>query len=268
LPSLHELQRALGAALLCGESAEIAPYVVANGIEPAARVRIYRNNVRENFLATLRATYPVIERLVGADYFRQMAFEFQEGFPSSSGNLHHVGERLPEYLEGRFASSEYAYLPHVARLEWAYQEVLVASEHAAFDVARLQQIAPADYPHLIFHLHPSARLVASRYPILEIWRANQADSADRDRLIDLRSGGEHLLLLRTAHDVELRALDPAEFAFVTSIANGTSLALAAQAAAESGEFDVGTSLRRLVAAGAVVDFTLPEADPTVSGESQ
>jgi len=40
MPSLHDLQRAFGAALSFGDGAAIEPHVVPNGIEPGARLRI------------------------------------------------------------------------------------------------------------------------------------------------------------------------------------------------------------------------------------
>lgn len=209
MPSLHELQRAFGSALLNGGSAAIESHVHANGIEPAARIRIYRNNTRENALAALRAAYPVLERLVGEDYFGQLALDYCERFPSPSGNLHYLGERLPAYLAQRFEDTEYRYFPDVARLEWAYQEVLVAADHAPLDVDRLRLFAPADYPRLVFRLHPAARLVESEFPVLRVWSANQP-AADTHEVIDLGGGGENVLLLRTAHAVELRRLDSAE----------------------------------------------------------
>lgn len=262
MPSLHEVQRAFGTALLYGDSAALEPYVFANGIAPAARVRIYRNNTQENFLATLRASFPVVERLVGIDYFRQMAFDYRKRFPSSSGNLHHVGENLPTYLARRFESTQHDYLQDVARLEWAHQEVLVAADHEPLEIERLQQVAPLQYPHLVFELHPAARLTTSPFPVWTIWNANQP-GADANHVIDLARGAEHVLLLRTASNVELRRLDAAEHAFLAAVAGGASLAHAAEtAAAADSSFDLGAILRRYVAAGALADFTLPELAPS------
>lgn len=252
MPSLHDLQRAFGTALLFGDGAAIEPHIFANGIEPAARLRIYRNNTREGFLATLRAAYPVLHRLVGEDYFRQVVFEYRERFPSPSGNLHHAGERLPEFLARCYEQTEYGYFPDVARLEWTFQEVLVAADHAALEVDRLQHIAPAAYPGLVFTLHPAARLVSSAYPVLTIWNANQP-GANTDQIIDLNGGAEQVLLLRTSQDVELRRLDVAEFRFLTNIARGATLADAVEAASAVGAFDPSASLRRYVAAHAIVD---------------
>ena len=255
MPSLRELQKAFGAALLFGETTDIEPYVVANGIEPAARLRIYRNNTRENFLAALRASFPVLERLVGVDYFRQLALDYMQRFPSPSGNLHHTGERLATYLERTFAASEYAYLPDVARLEWACQEVLVAPERAPLDLARLAGIDPQDYGGLRFILHPATRLVESLYPILTIWSANQPGS-DEDQSIDLSQGGERVLVRRATEGAELLALPAADLAFLTAIAAGESLTRAAGSAAAvaTAEFDLGHVLRQFVSAGVIVDF--------------
>lgn len=263
MPSLRELQSAFGAVLRSGgdepqtSTVGIEAQVIANGIEPAARLRIYRNNSRETFLSTLRAAFPVLERLVGEDYFRQLACAYRELFPSPSGNLHHVGEHLPNFLARQYSATQYAYFSDVARLEWALQEVLIAADHAPLDVARLQAVAPGDYARLVFRLHPAARLVSSVFPVATIWSANQP-GADPQETIDLGSGAEHVLLLRTPDDVELQRLDAAQFAFLSQIAGGATLADAIEAASanDGGDFDTGASLRRHVATGALVDFHL------------
>lgn len=255
MSALHELQRAFAAALLTEASADFEPHVLANGIEPTARIRIYRNNARENFLATLRATFPVLERLVGEDYFRQMTFEYRENFPSASGNLHHLGALLPQFLARRYADTEYRYFTDIARLEWAYQEVLVAADHEPLDLERLRHVAPADYPQLLFRLHPAARLVASVFPVLTIWSANQPHG-DCGRVIDLDGGAERVLVLRTARDVELRRLDAPEFEFLSALASGATLAAAADAATNAGAFDLAAALPRYVSAAALVDCKL------------
>lgn len=258
MPSLRELQGAFGAALLHDDTARIEPFVFANGLPAQARLRIYRNNTRENFLAALRASFPVLERLTGEDYFRQLAFDYRERFPSTSGNLHHVGTRLPLYLERRFAGTEYGYFPDVARLECAYQDVLVAPDHEPLDTARLLAVPSGSYPRLIFTLAPAVRLVSSRFPVWTIWKENQPD-ADPHSRIDLGSGAEHVLLRRADESVELRRLEAPEYDFLCALAAGATLA---DAAARTAAFDVGGCLRRCVAAGAIVDFSVSRGNPS------
>ena len=47
-----------------------------DGIDPTARLRIYRNNLHEGFQKTLALEYPVIGRLVGSEYFGRLALGF------------------------------------------------------------------------------------------------------------------------------------------------------------------------------------------------
>jgi Putative DNA-binding domain len=240
----------------------IDAHIVANGLEPAARLRVYRNNSREGFVTTLRAAYPVLERLVGEDYFRQLASTYREQFPSPSGNLHHVGERLPGFLARRYAATEFAYFADVARLEWALQEVLVAADHPPLDAARLQSVPADEFARLSFVLHPAAHLVSSPFPVVTIWSANQP-GADPGQTIDLGSGAEHVLLLRTRDDVRFERLDAAQFAFLACLQRGATLvdAIDGSDAGDTGDaFDAGECLRRHVAAGALVDFTILEEE--------
>jgi len=254
MPALHELQRRFGAALLDGDASAIEPFIRGGAIEPAGRIAIYRNNCRENFLATLAASFPVLKLLVGADYFRQLARDYQERYPSRSGNLQHLGAALPDFLDRRFARTQFAYFADVARLEWAYQEILVAAEHAPLAVERLAGIPESSWPQLGFALHPAARLVRSDFPVLSIWSAHQpgADVAS----VRLDAGGENVLLRRTDLDVEMHRLPRAEFAFLEHLAQGATLVASADAASGfDSSFDVAQALKRHVALTVLVDFT-------------
>jgi len=263
MPALHELQRHFGAALRDGDVAGIAPLIRAAGIEPARRIAVYRNNWRENLLAVLAASYPVLKRLVGDNYFRQMAWEFQGIYPSRSGNLQHFGKLLPEFLEQRFARTEFSYFADIARLEWAYQETLVSAEHGAFDVERLMTVPEESRADLGFILHPAIRLVRSDFPVLTIWSAHQpgagsmAAAAIEDTTIDLGSGGENIMLRRSDREIEMHRLPSAEFAFLKMLANGLSLATAAdEASAIDTQFDLARALQRHVGLAVLVDFSV------------
>lgn len=273
MPALRELQYRFGAALAGGDSAMIEPYIRAAGIEPARRIAIYRNNWHENSLATLAAAYPVVKRLVGDGYFRQVSRDFQSICPSQAGDLHRLGAPFADYLEQRLGRTAFAYLADVARLEWAYQEVLVAAEHATLAVERLQAVPQSRWPDLGFLLHPAVRLVRSDYPVLTIWSAHQPGPDDAgaaaidSTTIDLDSGGECVLLRRTTHDVEMLRLPRAEFAFLLTLARGSSLAAAAaHADALDSTFDLALALRRHVALAVLVDFIAEKAPSPADGD--
>lgn len=229
---------------------------VVAGVLPAAAVSIYANNARVNFAETLKRTYPAIWRLVGGEYFRQCAREFQRSHPSESGDLQHVGKGFSEFLARLHGADEFNYLPAVATLEWAYQEALIDSELGPLDLNRLAQVAPQDYLNLHFRLQPSLRVVESEFPILAIWEANVADDPAQAR-IDLGAGGDRLLLLRAFGSIRIHRIAFGECVFLTRLRAGDAFGKAVESASESDPaFDAEAALNKFVALRAIVDFYL------------
>lgn len=252
--SLRDLQREFADGVLLDAADPICTAIAAHGIAPARRLNIYRNNVREGFLKTLAATFPVIERLAGRDWFRQTGLAYLRTHPSTSGNLHYVGQRFAAFIDAQLAGSAYGYFADVARVEWAYQEVLVAADHPALDIDALRHVDPERFGALRFETHPALRLVASAYPVLAIWQANKTNSTN-DLAIDLNAGPSRLLIVRREDHVELRELPPAEFALLDAFTRGCTLDAAVQYALDThAEFDLGTALARCLQLGAIVDF--------------
>jgi hypothetical protein len=252
--SLRDLQVAFLDGTLHGYPAQIASLIAADELAPQARIAIYSNNAREGFLQALAATFPVIERLAGSDWFRQTGREYMRSHPSRSGNLHYVGERFASFLDDLLRGSDYAYFSDVARLEWAYQEVLIAADHPSFDIAALSSVQPDAYGALVFRVHPAARIVESRYPVLAIWKANQP-YADGTLSISLDGGGARVLVIRREDHVELRELGTAEFALLAALGRGATLAEAFDHAARADSAaDLALVLGRVVKLQALVDF--------------
>jgi hypothetical protein len=249
MPSLRELQGDFGAALFEGADALVASQIYDDGaIEPGARIAIYRNNLQQGFASALALEYPVVQRLVGDAYFRQTAAAYQHTHPSRSGDLHHIGRAFPEYLRWCFAATEFAYLPDVAALEWAVEDVMIARASPPLAANALAQLDPSRYMHVVFEARSECRLVHSDYPIVRIWLANQPDAPDE--ILDLHAGSDHVAVVRASDGIEFRRLRPADFALARMLANGMTLELAADASvACDPEIDLGAALARLLAAG-------------------
>lgn len=255
---LRELQRAFvqGALSDCAP-AFVCAHIIGGGIAPERRLAIYRNNTVEGFLKTLQATFPTLVRLAGEDWFRQVGRQYMHRHPSRSGNIHYIGEHFATFLEAQLARSSYEYFADVARLEWAYQEVLVAADPATLELSALALVPPAEYGALTFSTHPALRLVHSRFPVLAIWQANQPNAAGEER-ISLDSGSSSVLLIRREDHVELRELPAAEFALLAALSRGESLEQAAECAVETDPgVALDAALGRIVSLGTLVDFTAP-----------
>jgi hypothetical protein len=256
--SLRELQLRFVAALYEGNDAIVADQLGhpgEPGISAAARIGVYRNNLREGFIKALAIDYPVVEKLVGPEFFRQTALDFQLQHPSVAGDLAQVGAPFADYLRRQFADGDYGWLPDVAALEWALQCVAIAPDREAVSVARLSEIPPQRYEDLVFEPAPATRLVESRYPVVRIWQTNQPHAGAEN--VDLNSGPDRVLVRRRGDELEFVRLSSADFTFARMLARRTPLGLATDASlAIDPAFDLGRALRALALAGAFAGIGL------------
>ena len=258
MPSLHETQ-ALVMGALRGAPARpgVHPLLRAGrGVAPERRLQVYRNNLHASLFAALEAVFPVLARLVGEAFFRQLARGYVERHPSRSGNLHEFGAQMPAFLKAQPALAGFAYLADVAALEWASHEVYHEADDVPFDPAPLGALDAAAQARLRLHLQLATRFVASAYPVLSIWRANQP-GGDEGEPVSLDDGGVRLLVARSAFEVEYRVLGAAEDRWLRRLAEGRTLATALEAAlAVDAAFDLGAALGRHLALGSFRAWSL------------
>ncbi len=256
--SLHEVQSAFVAAVRSDDAGLLASLVVDDGIEPEQRIQIYRNNHRLGALATMQATYPIVERLGGGDWFRQSAAKYQQQYPSHSGDLQYLGQDYPGFLRLDLADTPFAYFADVAALEWAYQLVLTGEEREAVNLEVLRAVDAEDYERLLFVPRPALRVVESPFPIFAIWHANQPGVEPQSE-IRLDAGASRVLLIRRKDHVELRELSRGTCWLLQQFQCGVPLGdAAASEAAASEEFDLQLSLSELLRLEAIAEITVGE----------
>jgi len=205
----------------------LAECIVDDGLAPAARVQVYRNNVQAMFEGALARTYPVLKRRVGEDYFARLAVEYRQDHPSQSGDLHWVGMHFPEWLGLRAAGSDYAWLADLARLEWACEEVLVSDSLPAAQADALARVPPEDVADALLSLQPRLQLVSSAFPVWSVWQANQP-GAPGDA-VDPSLGPQQVVVAPDAVGLVLHSLPVDQFRFVEELAAGRTLGRALDA---------------------------------------
>jgi len=257
--ALRDLQRGLVAATLFGDDAALARLGIATGpMDARSRVAVYRNNVFGNYRKVLAATYPVVKRLVGGPFFEAAAEHFVRAYPSTRGDVNAYGGDFAIFLAAYAPARELAYLPDVARLEWAIDQAAIAADASPMDLAALSAVAPELLPELRMRAHPSLRLLVSRFPLLAIWQSNQPGH-EGDGRVDLDAGGEALGIARGADGVVIERISRGQHALLTALlANRTLDAAAAEAAAADTDFELSTTLPRLVASQVLVAFQAPD----------
>lgn len=196
------------------------------GTHPLARrFAVYLNNVHHGLVQALADAYPVVQRLVGEEFFFAMARLYvAENLPSTRG-LTHYGDRFPAFLYRFPPARSLPYLADVARLERAALEVLHAADAPAATPEQLLALgeALAETP---LPLHPAVRLVASRHPALDIHAANSGDSNGGGKIEDRPQSA---LIYRDGHAVRLIGIEATELQLLRRLKAGWPLARIAEA---------------------------------------
>jgi hypothetical protein len=184
--SLYDLQQSFLNAVV-NDVAELPGLTDKTAGNSAAALDIHRNNWRSNLSNALRASYPVVERLVGAEFFAYAANCYIDENPSRSSNLEEYGGDFAEFLSNFPAAQSLPYLADIATLEATIEKVLVAADDGY-----------------------SAYSLYSQFPILRIWQVNQPGWSGDDS-VDLAVGADYLLVRRSGDGVVIEPIGADQF---------------------------------------------------------
>jgi hypothetical protein len=251
--SLAELQQRFARSLAAPEGAP-PEFDVAGSSSPSERMDIYRRAVRANYRNALGATYPVVLRLVGESAFSVAVDAFVRAHPSASGDLNDYGDAFGAFFAQHPSTATLPYLPDVARLEWAIDEVNRATDETCKPEQILEALAavvPERLPGSRLRLTPRCRLVGSGYPILQIWQKNQAGCSG-DLRVSPEAPGDTLCVRRDPDGIVIERLPAGDFAWLAALGEGTKLAAAIDAARSAdADFDLGRALHAQIGNGTI-----------------
>ena len=217
--------------------------------EAERRFAVYRNNVATSLIEALGRRFPVIRRLVGADFFAAMARVYAEGHRPTSPVLLEWGQSFPDFLAGFAPLKGFPYMADVARIEYARGIAFHAADAVPLDPAQLAGVDPLT---LHLRLAPCVQLLRLGHPAVSIWLRNQPGAAPGPLAA---AGPEIALILRDrSFDVPVRLVTAAEARLLEGVDRGECLGAAAEAALElDPEHDPTALLLHLVASGAFLN---------------
>jgi hypothetical protein len=251
MPGSIDVQAEFAGALL--SVARQAPACLKGAAQGRAerRFAVYRNTVTMGLIEALQARFPVVERLVGEEFFRAMARAYVALEPPSSPLLFRYGDGFPTFI-GRFTpAAPLPYLADVARLEYARGVAFHAADRDPLPTASFAALDNGHLADFAVTLHPSVGIVTSPFPILSIWLANQAETVPSLR----HRGAESALVSRPYFEVETRRLQPGTDAFLLALSVGSTIGAAVAAGAEaSTEFSAAEALATLIGASIAVEL--------------
>lgn len=237
-------QSAFAAALLNPDAPVPEGVIGPDGRADAKRFAVYRNNVAASLTRALEASFPVVRKLVGDEFFAAMAVVFLRAHPPRQRQLMLYGEEFAGFLETFPPVAQLGYLPDVARLEQALRESYHSADSEPLPPEAIASLPEAALLHSRLHLAPSLRLVRSRWPIHAIWQANtKGGPAPVMR-------AEDVVILRPEFDPAPHLLPPGGTAFLSSLQVGRPLIAALAEADEA--FDLTATLGLLIRGRAII----------------
>lgn len=256
MPALHDLQTRFKESLLTPEDPALLDLVDGDGLDPRARLAVYRHHVLATLTAALEAAFPVVSRLVDRRFFAYAADAFIRRHPPAGPCLGEYGAAFPDFLASFPACQGLPYLPDVACLEWAIHRAAQRSPAAPLDHARLGRVDPWEMARLRFVPDPTLALLASPWPVDRIWRAHRTEGKPEE--LPGLGGGSVCLEIRAAGEgVSLRVLEPASYAFRDALARGLTLGEATSLAFESHpSFDLARQIQELLEGNIFSDFSI------------
>ena len=216
-----------------------------DGVPATKRFDVYRNNVAVSLTDALETAFPVVEKLVGNQFFRAMAGVYLRAHPPKSPVMMFYGADMPAFLAGFEPAQSVPYLPDVARLELALRHSYHAADAAPVAPDSLGNLAPDTLPHVTFAFAPAVHVIPSTYPLHSIWWSNTHGG-------DVAKIAQPVLVTRPEFDPAVDALTPDQVAVLNGLMQGETLGIAIRHGGAG--FDLGPLLGLLLSRNAITSL--------------
>ncbi|WP_194791914.1 DNA-binding domain-containing protein [Pseudomonas sp. UFMG81] len=210
---------------------------------------VYRNTVLAGCVDALRANFPSVQTLVGADWMQEVAAAYARQSPPEDARLILYGAAFPAFLEALLPHHQLPYLADVARLDGYWCQAFSADDEPALTLADLAGMTASDLDQ--GHLQPRVGVRwhwSAEHPAYSLWRCSREG---RPWLGEQPWAGEGALLSGGPDGVRHQPLSSGGCAFLDACAAGHALEHAAQVAQHTQpDLDFSDLLGRLMKARA------------------
>src|SRR5258708_3075283 len=148
--------------------------IAHNAAVPARRFGVYRNNVVSGLVKALKSRFPVVEKIVGEEFFAAMARVFVMAQPPRSPLLATYGDDFPAFVAAFEPAREIPYLADAARLEAARTRAYHAADATPLGPGHFATLDSQALRDIRIEIHPSTEIVRSPFPIVTISTMNSA----------------------------------------------------------------------------------------------
>lgn len=249
---LQMVQEAVATSLLNREQTIPTEFFSGDPDLSTERLRIYRGNLYAVWATALQNTFPVIQQLVGEDFFKQLAILYGQQYPSESGDLSIFGQYFAQFLASEASVLDYPYFSAVAEIEWKLHRAYYSADAEVLDFNTFLSTAGEHVANYVFTCHPSVALLVADVAAVQICLAHQHDELGA---LDFSLNAPSFALVnRCQWQVQLTQLSHAELLSLQALCEGESLGVALERAIDCDQaFDVAQALRRWFALGIFIE---------------
>ena len=224
-PSLAEFQRWMKSRIrLQAPASASPPNAMLNpqrGVAPEERLAVYADGYLARNQEALADVYEAVRHVLGEPSFAALARAYAARYPSHDYNLSFSGRHLPELLADSPYTRRLPFLPDLARLEWLVCRAFHAFEAPPMNVTRLASVPPDLWGRLQLNFQPSVGVIASAWPIRDVWTARRQPRETVNIAVESRP--QRVLVFRRGVEVVCELLDETQAAVLSALLAGRML---------------------------------------------
>ena len=191
------------------------------GTPGETRLAVYAEGYVARIRESLAEVYEAVQHVLGKRAFAELACGYAQRHPSHDYNLSLVGRHLPEFLRTSALAQRLPFLPDLAALEWLVYRAFHAVEQAPLDPSRLVKLPPEEWDQARLTFQPAVGVVASAWPILDIWETRTRVRSEIN--IDLANRPQRVLVFRQQLQVRCELLDEPQSLLLDGLLKGQTL---------------------------------------------
>lgn len=243
MPALHDLQTHF-LKTLTGDAPCALPVVEDSSFTAEQRLQVYRNNTQFILRDLLKDTFPATALLLGDNFMHGAARAFIASFPPETCDINDYGAAFPDFLDRLPGLRDYAYVPDVARLEWAAHESYLSP---CLPALAAEDLSAVDDPlDLLLPPQPHLRILRSGWPVDKIWERVGAEG-DSLRGFAIKPVETFIAVYREGERASVWTIPEGGYKFLEHLTEDGSFSRAADAALKSdADFPLDTFLAVLV----------------------
>jgi hypothetical protein len=216
---LAQLQTAFTKYLL-HESIELDDLGISGPFSNKELMQLYRNNFYISISDYLKACFPTVMKLVGTEFFEQLAKAFIMEKPLKQASIELYGSDFSEYIKHCKQADSVPYLADVALLDWSYDRSKTVFDFPVFPFENLTNLTDEEQMNISFSLVEHTVLIQSKYPSFSIWNGVKTGELEG---IDLQHGEYIIVHPEQNEGAKCYPLTQQQYDVLAAIAQGKPL---------------------------------------------